>query len=77
MYSTCTVDPLENEEVVDFLLQKTDAKLEKINLPLKSTEPVLEWEGKKYSDELKKTLRIHPQDNDTEAFYIAKIRKPR
>ncbi|AAL81677.1 tRNA methyltransferase [Pyrococcus furiosus DSM 3638] len=77
VYSTCTVDPLENEEVVDFLLQKTDAKLEKINLPLKSTEPVLEWEGKKYSDELKKTLRIHPQDNDTEAFYIAKIRKPR
>ncbi|MFA4639592.1 tRNA (cytosine(49)-C(5))-methyltransferase [Pyrococcus kukulkanii] len=76
VYSTCTVDPLENEEVVDFLLQKTDAKLEKIKLPLKTTEPVLEWEGRKYSEELKKTVRIHPQDNDTEAFYIAKIVKP-
>ncbi|CAB49545.1 tRNA (cytosine(49)-C(5))-methyltransferase [Pyrococcus abyssi] len=77
VYSTCTVDPLENEEVVDFLLQKTDAKLEKVKLPLKTSEPVIEWEGRKYSDEVRKTIRIHPQDNDTEAFYIAKIRKPR
>ncbi|ASJ16450.1 tRNA methyltransferase [Thermococcus chitonophagus] len=76
VYSTCTVDPLENEEVVDFLLQKSDAKLEKIKLPLKTTEPILEWEGRKYNEELKKTVRIHPQDNDTEAFYIAKIVKP-
>ncbi|AFK23002.1 tRNA (cytosine(49)-C(5))-methyltransferase [Pyrococcus sp. ST04] len=77
VYSTCTVDPVENEEVVDFLLQKTDAKLEKIKLPLKKTPPVLEWEGKKYSEEVAKTVRIHPQDNDTEAFYIAKIVKPK
>ncbi|WP_297089954.1 tRNA (cytosine(49)-C(5))-methyltransferase [Thermococcus sp.] len=76
VYSTCTIDPLENEEVVDYLLRKTDARLEIIDLPVKTSEPVLEWEGKTYSSELKKALRIHPNDNDTEAFFIAKILKP-
>ncbi|MDV3103618.1 tRNA (cytosine(49)-C(5))-methyltransferase [Thermococcus waiotapuensis] len=76
VYSTCTIDPLENEEVVDYLLRKTDARLEKIELPVKTSEPVLEWEGKEYSPELKKVLRIHPNDNDTEAFFVAKIVKP-
>jgi NOL1/NOP2/sun family putative RNA methylase len=75
VYSTCTIDPLENEEVVDYLLRKTDARLERIELPVKSSEPVLEWEGREYSEELKKALRIHPNDNDTEAFFIAKIVK--
>jgi len=76
VYSTCTIDPLENEEVVDYLLSKTDAKLEKIKLPLKSTPPVLEFERREYSEEVRKCLRIHPQDNNTEAFFVAKIRKP-
>ncbi|WP_297504812.1 tRNA (cytosine(49)-C(5))-methyltransferase [Thermococcus sp.] len=76
VYSTCTIDPLENEEVVDYLLRKTDARLEIIDLPVKTSEPVLEWEGKTYSSELKKALRIHPNDNDTEAFFIARILKP-
>ena len=76
VYSTCTIDPVENEEVVDYLLRKTDARLEEIDLPVKTSEPVLEWEGRTYSPELKKALRIHPNDNDTEAFFIAKILKP-
>jgi len=76
VYSTCTIDPLENEEVVDYLLRKTDARLEKIDLPVRTSEPVLEWEGKEYSPELRNALRIHPNDNDTEAFFIAKIVKP-
>ncbi|ASA77543.1 tRNA (cytosine(49)-C(5))-methyltransferase [Thermococcus sp. 5-4] len=76
VYSTCTIDPLENEEVVDYLLRKTAARLEPIDLPVKTSEPVLEWEGRTYSEELKKALRIHPNDNDTEAFFIAKIVKP-
>ncbi|ASJ14001.1 tRNA (cytosine(49)-C(5))-methyltransferase [Thermococcus radiotolerans] len=76
VYSTCTIDPLENEEVVDYLLRKTDTRLGKIDLPVKTSEPVLEWEGRTYSEELKKALRIHPNDNDTEAFFIAKMVKP-
>lgn len=75
VYSTCTLDPEENEEVIDYLLSNTDAKLERIRLPLRSHEPITEFGGKKYSDEVKKCLRIHPQDNDTEGFFVAKVIK--
>jgi len=75
VYSTCTLDPEENEEVIDYLLSSTDAKLERIRLPLRSHEPFTEFNGKKYNDEVKKCLRIHPQDNDTEGFFVAKVVK--
>lgn len=77
VYSTCTLEPEEDEEVVDYLLNKYDnAKLEEINIKgLKRSEPILEFEGKKYNKEIKKIIRIWPQDNDTEGFFIAKIKK--
>ncbi len=75
VYSTCTLEPEENEEVVDFLLEKTNAKILPIKLKMKTREGLTEFEGKTYVDDVKKTVRIYPQDNDTEGFYIAKIRK--
>ncbi|MBU4502967.1 MAG: NOL1/NOP2/sun family putative RNA methylase [Nanoarchaeota archaeon] len=76
VYSTCTLEPEENEGVVDSLLtEHKNAKLEKINLDIKSSKPVLEFEGQKYSPDIKKCLRIWPQENDTEGFFVAKIRK--
>lgn len=75
-YSTCSLEPEENEEVVDFLLKKYDnAKLEEINLKLKKSPAILEFENKEYSEEIEKCLRIWPQDNDTEGFFVAKIKK--
>ena len=76
VYSTCSLEPEENENVVDYLLEKTDAKLEKTFLPkLKSSAAVLEFEGKTFNNEIKKCLRIWPQDNNSEGFFVAKIRK--
>jgi NOL1/NOP2/sun family putative RNA methylase len=76
VYSTCSLEPEEDEEVVDYLLGKYDnARLEPIDLPIKRSQPILEFENKKYKDEIKKCLRIWPQDNDTEGFFVAKIRK--
>ena len=76
VYSTCSLEPEENEVVVDFLLNKYEnAKLEEIKLRIKRSSAVLEFENKKYSDEIKKCLRIWPQDNDTEGFFVVKIRK--
>ena len=76
VYSTCSLEPQENEEVVDFLLKKYEnAKLDDIKLNLKRSPAILEFENKKYDEEIKKCLRIWPQDNDTEGFFIAKIKK--
>ena len=76
VYSTCSVEPEEDEGVVDSLLNKhNNAKLEEIKLDIKRSEPVLEFEGDNYNAEINKCLRIWPQDNDTEGFFVAKIRK--
>jgi len=77
VYSTCSLEPEENEGVIDFLLNKYEnAKVEKIKFKgLKSKGVILDFEGKKYSDEIKNCVRVWPQDNDTEGFFVAKIRK--
>lgn len=77
VYSTCTLSPEENEEVVNFLLEKyEDAELLEIKIPkFKVRRGITKWEGKEYSKELKKCIRVYPQDNDTEGFFVAKVRK--
>ncbi len=76
VYSTCSLEPEENEGVIDFLLNKYEnAKLEEIKLDIKRSKAILEFEGNKYNEEIKKCLRIWPQDNDTEGFFVSKIKK--
>ena len=75
VYSTCSVEPEENEGVIDFLLKKRDCRLEEIKLDIKRSTAILEFEDERYSEEIKKCLRIWPQDNDTEGFFVARIRK--
>jgi len=76
VYSTCSVEPEENEGVVDCLLStQKDAEIEKVKLNVKSSPAIMEFEGKKYSEEVASCLRVWPQDNDTEGFFVAKIRK--
>jgi NOL1/NOP2/sun family putative RNA methylase len=75
-YSTCTHSPEENEEVLDFILNKFDnMKIETINLPVKCRKGIINWNDKDYSKELEKSCRIYPQDNDTEGFFVAKLKK--
>lgn len=77
VYSTCSLEPEEDEGVVSFLLDKYEnASLEEINLEgLKRSDPITEFNGQTYNENVKKCLRIWPQDNDTEGFFVAKIRK--
>lgn len=75
VYSTCSFDPEEDEEVVDFLLSNTEAKMMPVSLELKSHPPFTEFEGKEFDSRVNYCLRIHPQDNNSEGFFIAKIKK--
>ncbi|MBN2454006.1 RsmB/NOP family class I SAM-dependent RNA methyltransferase [Candidatus Woesearchaeota archaeon] len=76
VYSTCSLEPEENEAVVHSLLKKYDnANLEEFRLDIKRSPCFLEYGGEKFSPDIKKCLRIWPQDNDTEGFFVAKIKK--
>ncbi len=71
VYSTCTFIEKENEGVVAFLLsQRENAKILNIDLPVKHSPGFSDF-GK----ELRKTWRIYPEHVESEAFYIAKIKK--
>lgn len=73
VYSTCTHAPEEDEEIVDFALKNFPIKIEQIQLPVKSRPGITNWKGESFSEEVKKTCRIYPQDNDSEGFFIAKM----
>lgn len=75
IYSTCTLSPEEDEEVVNFLKRNFDIEIEKLSLPLKMRCGICEWEGKEYDKEVQNACRLYPQDNNTDGFFLAKIRK--
>lgn len=77
VYSTCTLSPEENEEVIDWILAKERGKivLEPVTLPdFHFDPPVLRWEAKNYDTHINLTARVHPSEL-MEGFFIAKIRK--
>lgn len=76
VYSTCTHSPEENEEVINEVIKNHEnIKIEKITLPVKTKPGLSKWQEKEYAEELKFSCRIYPQDNDSEGFFIAKLRK--
>jgi len=76
IYATCTFSPEENEENIDFLLKKySNAEILKVNLLVDNIqEGITEWDGKSYSSEVKKAIRILPKDAYS-GFFFCKIRK--
>ncbi|MEM2121850.1 MAG: RsmB/NOP family class I SAM-dependent RNA methyltransferase [Candidatus Woesearchaeota archaeon] len=76
VYSTCTLEPEENEAVINHLLKNHEnAELERIRLNIKSSPPILNFEGEYFDDRIENCLRIWPQDNNTDGFFVAKIIK--
>lgn len=77
VYSTCTFAPEENEAVVSFLLeQNPNASIEPFTLPGLITHPALTlWQRTRFHPDVLKTSRIYPHDNNTEGFFVAKIKK--
>ncbi len=77
VYSTCTFSPEENEEVIDWFLEKFKDRLELLPLdtPLKNTlSGLVSWQEKNFSPLLRLSRRILPNEY-MEGFFIAKIRK--
>jgi len=78
VYSTCTIAPEENEVVVAYLLKRfPEAEILPMELSNFQMRPALsDWNGNKFPPAVVQCRRILPQDNNTEAFFVALIRKP-
>ncbi len=73
VYSTCTHSPEENESVVDFALRKFPVRVETLKMPIKCRPGITSWKGEEFNEDVTKTCRIYPQDNDSEGFFVAKL----
>ncbi len=77
VYSTCTLSPEENEEVIDWLLKKESGKVEVKNIPLnipERTNGLTTYRENQYDHSVTKTVRILPSEI-MEGFYIAHLQK--
>ena len=76
LYSTCTYNPSENENIVDYLLKsRSEADMDEIDLGV-STDPGIEiWKDYEYDKRIRKAVRIYPHRNDTVGFFMARIIK--
>jgi NOL1/NOP2/sun family putative RNA methylase len=75
IYSTCTYAPEENELVIQHLLDNFNIEILPINLPLKTRKGITTWKNKSLNKQLKNCIRIYHHDNDTEGFFLCKMRK--
>jgi len=74
VYSTCSLEPEEDELVIDWLLSNFKVELEEISLKIGS-EGLVKVEKQVLSSELSKTRRFWPNLSKTQGFFVAKIRK--
>ena len=77
VYSTCTFAPEENEQALDYFFRRTpEATSEAVTFPgLKTRLPLSSWQDVEFHPEVSRAIRVLPQDNDTEGFFLCRIRK--
>ncbi len=76
VYSTCTLTPEENEEVIHFAREKFPIEILAFDLsPLKSRPALSKFNGMTFHPEIHHCQRLYPFENETEGFFIAKLRK--
>jgi len=80
VYSTCTYAPEENEAILNRVItqpeEEQQVRLEPIDLPDFRTSPGLNgWQGKRYDNSLRNSIRIWPHANDTGGFFVGVLEK--
>ena len=77
VYSTCTFRPEENEHVINQVI-KRNKEWEIVPITIKGfafSEGLTEWKSLKFSQQLRRSVRIWPHQNDSGGFFICRLRK--
>ncbi|MFQ3275569.1 MAG: NOL1/NOP2/sun family putative RNA methylase [Candidatus Nanohaloarchaea archaeon] len=76
VYSTCTINTRENEEVVKYLVENTELELENIELEVDHTRGAESFEDREFGEEMSRTVRVYPHYFDSGVIYVARFVKP-
>ncbi len=76
VYSTCTLNPLENEGVIHFAIENLGAEVLPLSLPVPHAQGVEEWNGRAFHPNVKRCARIYPHMADTGGMFVGLLRKP-
>ncbi len=73
VYSTCTLEPEENELVIQWALETFDIKLLKIDTP--GDNGLVNVFGEELDKDIAKCKRLWPNKTKTQGFFIARMKK--
>lgn len=75
IYSTCSLEPEENELVIDWVIRTSGAVAEKMQLSI-GDPGITDFLGRKLDLSISNTKRFWPHKTGTQGFFVAKLRKP-
>lgn len=76
VYSTCTLAPEENEEVVKGVLERGLAELIPWEPPVPHSPGLIRFGPVEYGQKMRGAVRIYPHHFDSEGGFIAVLRRP-